>query len=322
MMFLSVEELIAQSNYHAALIKLKAFEKSYCNSAILGHMTRCHLYLGQFTEGERYANKHIKLLQKEKKQDTLEYVAAVNRKAAILCGMAKCAASKPFTLECIEIVKRMGYEETLEYAQVFVTASHVGIQYQNWEAALEGYERAKEILDEGDEAKLDYIESWGTTLTGMAFCYQKLNKRDQAFILFDFAVKEMERLGGKKHVNYALALHGLGLLCFENRLPDVAMHHFQTALRIYAVVFGMKHEIVRRLSEEMVKTIDALDLIRCLICKQPRHKCTTQCLADISLIQRRDTLRCRGCGEMFAMTNISRWGVLYCDKPDCVKLFG
>jgi len=324
---LSPEYLMTKSRYIEAAKLLIQLEKTHRNSPCdrcydLSCLTRCSLHLGWYTQAYAFAKHQIRIMKKEKKQQSLLYVAALNQCATALCGMGKPMESKPYTLECIDLIKQLGEEQSLEYAQVFMTASHVGIKYKNWQAAFEGYERAKDILyGITFNPNTDYAETLASVLSGMAFCLQKLERKNDAYIWFQVAVTETTRIVGKEHAAYATAMHAMGAFYYHIRNPYMALHAYEKALVIYRRLFGLDHRMTTCLTDGAKCALQWLQKDKCAFCKKPRYRCEEECYNERWMLFKRDCLSCMVCREKYARLNKSYWGGLYCDKPKCKEPF-
>lgn len=318
--FAVIDDLISDSRYLDAIMILKAWEKAKPCIAVYSALARCCLYCGLFKDGDFYARKRLSLL----KEDTIEYVSALNQRANAFCGMGKYAESKCFTLKCIHMVKKMKAEETMEYAQVFLTASLVGVAYRNWDAALEGYLRAKEILHAIGpkvEGMRDYIEMFGTLTVGLGCCFQNMGRDGEALACFDLALSEIERLASTTHLSYATALHAFGSFYVVRDGIYLAIHLYEKAYNIYVKLLGRQHIMTTHLHKESKRLVYFIQDERCLFCKRVPYKCEEECRLQQWMIFKNDCLQCMVCKDTYAKLNKSYWGALYCDKDECKKFF-
>lgn len=316
-----VSDMMKRSRYLDAIAFLKGLEKRFpADIAVYSALARCYIYAGLFKDADFYARKRLTLL----KPDTVEYVSALNQRATAFCGMGKYAESKTFTLQCIHMVKKMRLEETMEYAQVFLTASLVGIAYENWEAALEGYTRAKEILyalGPEVEKKEDYVEIFGSLTTGLGCCFQNTKRYDEAFACFDVALSETKRLGGKTHLSYATTLHALGSFYSVTNRIYLAVHLYEKAYSVYAKLLGKGHSMTVHLYKEIQRIIGLIQQDKCKFCQSVPYECKDECFQRRWFLFKNDCFDCMVCSDSFAVLNRSRWGALYCNKKECKKIF-
>jgi tetratricopeptide (TPR) repeat protein len=324
---LSPEDLIIKSRYAEAIELLIPREKKNRNSPCdqcydLYCLTRCSLYMGWYKQAYAFAKHQIRIMKRERQQGSLLYVGALNECAYALWGMGKAMESKPYTLECIERIKALQAEDSLQYAQVFFTASHVGIQYKNWQAAYEGFERAKEILYAIPfKGQPDYVETYTGVLTAMAYCLAKLERSSEAYIWYQIALSETARMVGKEHASYGMALHAIASFYCSIRNPYLGIHTYEKAIVIYRKIYGLEHIMTERLMKETKQTLDCLKKHICAFCKEPRYRCKEECFNQRWMLFKRDCLECMVCREKFGQLNQSYWGGLYCDKLECKELF-
>ena len=134
--------------------------------------------------------------------------------------------------DALAIYKELGMKKSPEYGNLLMDLAKVDFYQQRWKEALEGYTKAKVVMENFKEDP-----NYGVIVNGMAICYEKLNQWTEALQYYREAVEIDRKLHGDQHPEYAACIFNLAGAYVRIKQPTIAIPLFEEALAIFKRVY-------------------------------------------------------------------------------------
>src|SRR3990167_9344614 len=100
--------------------------------------------------------------------------------------------------------KELGMEKSWNYGSLLLNLAKVDLDQQRWKEALEGFIKAKVVMDNFKEDH-NYV----VIVNDMAVCYRELNQWMEALQYYREAMELVRNIHGDQHPGYATSISNL-----------------------------------------------------------------------------------------------------------------
>src|SRR3990167_4840758 len=242
----SAAKLFQEGNYKGSIALLEPFLKGekkktlspvqeYVVVAALG---KSNELLGNHKAALLHVKRSVELSVQLYGKGSKDHALALNGLGQIETVLKDYKSAKKHFNDAGAIHKELGTEKSAEHGSLLLNRAKVDLDQQRWKEALEGYIKAKAVMENFKEDT-----NYGVIVNNMAFCYEELNQWTEALQYYREAVELARNSRGDQHPEYATCISNLACAYVCIKQPTIAIRLFEEALVIYKRVYGDKHPI-------------------------------------------------------------------------------
>lgn len=218
--------------------KAELGEGSPFHSGMMLFLAMCHWSLFHYPETEKWLLKNNELNLKYGGQQSLEYIAGLNRIAQLHREMGKYSSAESAYLKALDISKALTGENDTAYAK---SLSNLASLYQftgQYDKAEQLNTRARDIIKSlaGENSTL-----YATSLNNLATLYSDKGQPEKARPLLLRVAELRKMILGEGHSDYAQSLNNLGYLLTALGQYREAEQQYTRAREIYRQTLGENH---------------------------------------------------------------------------------
>jgi tetratricopeptide (TPR) repeat protein len=214
---------------------------------------RCYQALLDFKSARPHVKRLLKLTIKHFGKGSKEHAIASTGLGSIERELKNYSLAKIQFNKGLAILVELGEEKSLEYGSLLSNITEIDFEQNQWTEALEGYIKAKVVLDNFKEK-----DNYGALVNNMAICYYHLNRWAEALACNQEAVELARNIHGNQHPDYATSVFNLAVAYVDIKQVEFSIPLFEESLAIRKRVFGDGHPATISIIKELAHVRDYL----------------------------------------------------------------
>ncbi len=229
-------------------------------SNVVGWLSTCYRFLFDFKAALPHVQRLLALEKQLHGPLSLQNATALKGLCMVQRGLKAFPQARKAITEALGIMDELGLQQDEQYGSMLGVLGHLYVGQEHYKEALAIYDKAKAVLVHYKERR-----EYGTLLSNMAFCHQRLSHWNEAVTCHKEAAERHRTLYGPHHPHYATVLSELATLFCMVKQFEEAIPRFEEVLAIEQRVYGDQHQIT-------VMTAECLAAARQIAKKSHRDK--------------------------------------------------